>query len=307
VLQAGVKQEVTGDGDAFYSPWYEWYIPPELRIFGSPIYIFETPIGNMRIEPGDEVFCAIYYVGQGEERQGEILFGNMDRGHYFSIVLAPPNGASFNGDTAEWIMEAPNGGEPKTSLPNFTPVVFSTAFANGPSNTTGNPAEGDTTNIRLFDTIMTSVSLQQYAVEIDYIGSNWQHALPSDAAGAGMVMRGTNPTSWYTTPEYVQHIAYVGIDQRIQELFYRLDGSDNPWVHVVPSDATGAVAVAPGTSPTSWYTTPENVEHIAYVGIDQRIHELFFRIDGSSHPWVHVVPSDATGAVAVAPETSPTS
>jgi hypothetical protein len=36
--------------------------------------------------------------------------------------------------------------------------------------------------------------------------------------------------------------------------------------------------VSPGTSPTSWYTTPENVEHIAYVGNDQAIHEFFYRI-----------------------------
>ncbi|MFH8371897.1 hypothetical protein, partial [Streptomyces sp. NPDC018031] len=32
-----------------------------------------------------------------------------------------------------------------------------------------------------------------------------------------------------------------------------------------------------GTSPTSWYTTPENVQHVAYVGDDQLIHELFHR------------------------------
>ena len=36
--------------------------------------------------------------------------------------------------------------------------------------------------------------------------------------------------------------------------------------------------LAQGTSPTSWYTTPENVQHIAYVGTDQQIHECFFFI-----------------------------
>jgi hypothetical protein len=48
------------------------------------------------------------------------------------------------------------------------------------------------------------------------------------------------------------------------------------WGHGVPSE--GQVLVAPGTSPTSWYTTPENVQHIAYVGTDQKIHECFFLI-----------------------------
>jgi hypothetical protein len=44
----------------------------------------------------------------------------------------------------------------------------------------------------------------------------------------------------------------------------------------VPS--AGQVPVAPGTSPTSWYTTPENVQHLAYVGTDGLIHECFFFI-----------------------------
>jgi predicted Zn-dependent protease len=48
------------------------------------------------------------------------------------------------------------------------------------------------------------------------------------------------------------------------------------WRHGVPGAAQ--VPVAAGTSPTSWYTTPENVQHIAYVGTDQQIHELFFFI-----------------------------
>jgi len=51
------------------------------------------------------------------------------------------------------------------------------------------------------------------------------------------------------------------------------------WLHNVPDpDPASDHLVAPGTSPTSWYTTPENVQHIGYVGTDQRIHELFFLI-----------------------------
>ena len=127
VLQAGVRQQVSAGGGASYFAWFEWFIPKELRTPDSPRYVLETPIDNIQIEPGDEVFSAIYYVG----RQGEIMFGNIDRGHYFSMVLEPPKGASFNGASAEWIMEAPDTGEPGTSLPSFTPVVFTTAFSNG--------------------------------------------------------------------------------------------------------------------------------------------------------------------------------
>jgi hypothetical protein len=120
----------------------------------------------------------------------------------------------------------------------------------------------------------------------------------------------TSPTSWYTTPENVEHIAYVGTDQRIHELF-RAIRPDGQWTH---GDPPGGVATAPQvaalTSPTSWYTTPENFQHIAYVGADdQRIHELFFQIGGSGG-WVHDpndTPGTAEGAPQVAARTSPTS
>ena len=54
-------------------------------------------------------------------------------------------------------------------------------------------------------------------------------------------------------------------------------GAHAEWLHDIPGAASD-VPVAAGTSPTSWYTTPENVQHIAYVGTDQRIHELFYFI-----------------------------
>jgi hypothetical protein len=50
-----------------------------------------------------------------------------------------------------------------------------------------------------------------------------------------------------------------------------------PVVVNLPSAAPGAAPVSPGTSPTSWYTTPENVQHTANVGTDQAIHELLYR------------------------------
>lgn len=52
--------------------------------------------------------------------------------------------------------------------------------------------------------------------------------------------------------------------------------SGSAWQHNVLN--TGQVPVAPGTSPTSWYTTPENVQHVAYVGTDRLIHESFYFI-----------------------------
>ena len=78
---------------------------------------------------------------------GLIYFANWTTGQNFSLTLVPPPGATFNGVSAEWIMEAPNGGEPGTALPSFTAVQFTDAFACTASQVTGDPQNGDTWNI----------------------------------------------------------------------------------------------------------------------------------------------------------------
>ena len=134
----------------------------------------------------------------------------------------------------------------------------------------------------------------------------WLHNRAQCRTGCGTSCAGTSPTSWYTTADNIQHIAYAGVDGLIHELFFQIVGGNGAWRHNLPSAAQGAVPVAPGTSPTSWYTTPENVEHIAYAGIDGLIHELFFKIGGDG-AWRHNLPSAAPGAVPFRPFTSPTS
>ena len=127
----------------------------------------------------------------------------------------------------------------------------------------------------------------------------WLHNVPS--AGQVKVAPGTSPTSWYTAPDNVQHIAYVGTDGLIHECFFFL-GAGGGWLHNIPG--AGQVAVRPGTSPTSWFTEPDKAQHIAYVGTDARIHECFFFI-GAGGGWLHNVPS--AGQALAAPNSSPTS
>jgi hypothetical protein len=115
--------------------------------------------------------------------------------------------------------------------------------------------------------------------------NRWEHSVPS--AGQTPARRATSPTSWYTAVDNVQHIAYVGEDDMIHECFFRI-GGENRWEHNVPN--AGQVRVFPGATPTSWYTTPENIQHIAYVGNDRLLHECFFRI-GPGDRWEHNVPS----------------
>src|SRR5262249_35417012 len=100
VLQAGVEQSVDADGSTTYVAWFEWYAP---EVDGSPDYIHQTNIDNMPIHPGDEVFAGVHY----QNGQGFVMFGNVDAGLYFSIQLDAPLGASFSGNSVEWIVEAP--------------------------------------------------------------------------------------------------------------------------------------------------------------------------------------------------------
>jgi hypothetical protein len=134
----------------------------------------------------------------------------------------------------------------------------------------------------------------EYELIIRVSHTGWEHNVPSTVPAAP----GTSPTTWFTPTDNVQHIAYAGADGAVQEAFFRLGGAG--WEHNVPS--AGQVAVAPGTSPTAWFTPSENIQHIAYVGADGAIHEAFFRIGGGGG-WEHNVPS----TVPAAPNTSPTS
>ncbi|HEY5844910.1 MAG TPA: hypothetical protein VIU87_26230 [Mycobacterium sp.] len=55
-------------------------------------------------------------------------------------------------------------------------------------------------------------------------GFKWEHSVPS--FGHAKVAADTDPTSWYTATDNVQHIAYVGTDGQIHECFFRLPGED---------------------------------------------------------------------------------
>ncbi|MCL3998818.1 hypothetical protein, partial [Streptomyces lavenduligriseus] len=123
---------------------------------------------------------------------------------------------------------------------------------------------------------------------------------------------GTSLTSWYTPKDDVQHLGYVGTDQKVHELFFFLTGGDRKWHHNAPSFVPASEGVPPnvtaGTSLTSWYTPKDNVQHLGYVGTDQKVHELFFFLTGGDRKWHHNVPSDAFGRPPnVAGGTSPTS
>ena len=166
VLQAGIEQKVSASGQASYVAWFEWFAPQQA---GSPGYIFQTNINNFPVSPGQQVYCSVQYVNSNTA--GSIYFANEATGQHFSITLAPPPGATFKGNSIEWIMEAPDGGEPESSLPKFTPVTFTSAIGCNASGGTGNPQTGDTANVENSSgKVLTSVTTGSDTVTINFIG-----------------------------------------------------------------------------------------------------------------------------------------
>jgi peptidase A4-like protein len=164
VLQAGIEQKVDPFGHASFVAWYEWFVSG-----GDPNqfpYIYQINIPNFSVAPGQTIYCSVQYVGN---TAGQLYLANDTTGEHFSITLAPPTGASFNGKDAEWIMEAPDGGEPTASLPSFSPVHFTTALACN-SSTIANPQNGDYVNIIGFGKQLTSVALGNDSITIDFTG-----------------------------------------------------------------------------------------------------------------------------------------
>ncbi|WP_328711629.1 hypothetical protein [Nocardia salmonicida] len=70
-----------------------------------------------------------------------------------------------------------------------------------------------------------------------------------------------------------------------------------PWEHIIPSE--GETPVLYGTTPTSWYTPPDNRQHIAYIDTHFQIHECHFAYAPGGYHWEHNVPS--AGHVKVSP------
>jgi hypothetical protein len=166
VLQAGIQQKVDASGKTSYVAWYEWFVPVPPADPTLYPYVYQTNIPNFKISPGDKIFCSVSYVGN---TAGQLWIANDTAGQTsYSTTLAPPNGAAFNGSDAEWIMEAPDGGEPTSSLPSFSPVVFDPALAcNNTGFGTGN---FDYVNVVGFGKQLTSVTLGNLEVTIDFTG-----------------------------------------------------------------------------------------------------------------------------------------
>jgi Peptidase A4 family len=167
VLQVGVEQYVDRvTGNPFYVAFYEWFVPPPAT---TPAYIYQTNITNLPVSPGDEIAAFVQYMGK---TAGYVYVANLTTGQHFSMTLSPPKTASFLGNTVEWIMEDPDGGEDSdTALAQFSPVEFHTSCACTASGAINNPQYDDTLNIETVSgQTLTNVTVGNLKVTINFIG-----------------------------------------------------------------------------------------------------------------------------------------
>ena len=186
LLQVGVTQQLVKSGGWGCFPWYEWWVEGASAGPGVPSYTYQArTILNFTVNPGHSITCAVgYHLDQnGQPVGGQVWIGNETTGKTHSpIVLPVPSGAHFSGGSAEWIVEAPDGGEwgtsgePASSLPAFTAVAFNDTVACGPQGIFGpwtNPAGStvqEITTAQVNGVSLTSTLVSAEGVTVTFTG-----------------------------------------------------------------------------------------------------------------------------------------
>jgi hypothetical protein len=284
VLQAGIEQQF--DGGAQYTAWYEWYAPSQ---DGSPDYVDQTNISNFPVSAGDSILCNIAYINN--QTMGSVFLANLTSGIFFSIELDPPPGAAFLGNSIEWIVETPTFDGQYSALPAFSEVKFTAATGLNLNGVSGNPQNGSIATIFKNDVALTSTTLGDVSVTIDYLP--W-HALDITVEAAGPAAAGNTLDGYVTDYNQQLHINYVAADNHVHELFY-----DNGWQHNDLTQQGAAPAAILGSALCGFSTEFNSQQHVHFMGEDLHVHELVY-----DNGWQHndlTLLAAAPGAVAGTP------
>lgn len=153
VLQTGVSHNVIAStGQAVYYAWFEWVVANYAAVAADFPYVYPIIIKSPTVKAGDEICAIVQYVyDQGDDianpipppgpyNFGGLMLTNVTTGKpIVNLYLEPPTGASFAGESAEWIMECPDG-LARDTLPKFSSVNFHSA---GACNVGDAPPGGD--------------------------------------------------------------------------------------------------------------------------------------------------------------------
>jgi hypothetical protein len=111
VCQIGTWHEFDDAGKLTVKAWWEWFPDPS------------RTTTDLDIAPGDAIGATV--TGHSAN-SATLTIANMSKNKHTSIDLTPPAGNTFQGQTAEWILERPSG---TTPLCTFQPCGMALASA----------------------------------------------------------------------------------------------------------------------------------------------------------------------------------
>jgi len=135
VLQAGTDSDVlvqNGVPTKSIAAWWEWF-PAD-----------SVAITNLPVTSGDYMSCQITSTGA---KTATVYLTNLSTNTHAAFKITIPSGATFKGNCAEWILEAPtvNGGQ--SALCNYGATFFDESFAHTAKNVLENAGTGNTLNM----------------------------------------------------------------------------------------------------------------------------------------------------------------
>ena len=135
VLQAGTDSDVLVQNGVVHkhvAAWWEWY--PD----------YSVAITNMPVTSGDYMNCLICVTST---TTATIYLTNVSTSTHASFQITIPRGATFKGNCAEWIVEAPtvNGGQ--TALADYGATFFDQSYAYTQKNVQVTVGAGNTINM----------------------------------------------------------------------------------------------------------------------------------------------------------------
>jgi RHS repeat-associated protein len=111
-------------------------------------------------------------------------------------------------------------------------------------------------------------------------------------AGESPQAQGGALTSWISSTDNLEHVAYIGTDGHICELYAAVNGS---WRFDDVTVISGA-PTAQGGALTSWFSPTDNLQHIAYIDGNGNVDELYLEVGAGGASWAFDQPTQISGA-----------
>ncbi len=95
-----------------------------------------------------------------------------------------------------------------------------------------------------------------------------------------------DPSAFAWEGDKTQHIVYRGQDSQIHEIWFKKDLAGAKWQYGGALTASAGAPAAAG-NPMGYVWEHDNTQHVIYRGVDNNIHELFFKKALAGSKWEH--------------------